>query len=206
MKEQELIDEFHKLFYRQWNIYKRKWMGVKIIKYPTDLFIYQMMIHRLKPDVILETGTYLGGGTLFFANMCDLVKHGKIISVDKRDFKRPEHKRIKYILGRTTSSETIKEIKKRIKGKTVMAVLDSDHTRGHVKRELIAYGELVTKGQYLVAEDTYLNHPIEKARFNPGPYEAVQWFIKRNRNYVIDHLEKQFLVSMCPSGFLRRVR
>ena len=87
-----------------------------------------------------------------------------------------------------------------------MAVFDSDHTAAHVKRELHHYSPFVTKGQYMVVEDTMLNHPIKSKRFNPGPYEAVQWFIKRNRSFKVEPLERQFLISMCPGGFLRRVR
>ena len=205
-REKEIINEFHKLFFKQWNIYTRKWQGVKIVKYPTDLFIYQTLIYENKPDIIIETGSYMGGGSLFFANMCDLVGHGKVISVDLREIKRPKHPRIKYVIGRATSTETMDKLRKLTKDKTVMVVLDSDHRSSHVKRELVHYGRLVTKGQYMIVEDTMLNHPIPSKRYNPGPYEAVQWYMKRKNGFKIDPLEKQFLISMCPHGFLRRVK
>ena len=36
----------------------------------------------LKPDFIVECGTALGGSTLYMANICDLLGHGKVISID----------------------------------------------------------------------------------------------------------------------------
>jgi cephalosporin hydroxylase len=33
-------------------------------KSPTDFWIYQELIHRLQPDVIVEIGNYRGGSTL----------------------------------------------------------------------------------------------------------------------------------------------
>ena len=132
----DIVDEFHKMFFKSWNSYPREWMGIKITKYPTDLFLYQMIIHRLRPDIILETGTFIGGGTLFFANMCDLVNHGEVVSVDKRNLRKPKHPRISYITGRSTDRKVLATIKKMVGKKTCMAVLDSDHSSMQVKREL----------------------------------------------------------------------
>jgi len=34
--------------------------------------IYQEIMFEVKPDLIMETGTYRGGSALFFAHLCDL--------------------------------------------------------------------------------------------------------------------------------------
>src|SRR5687768_17883515 len=39
-----------------------------ILKCPTDLWLYQEMIHELRPDVIMETGTAWGGSALYLAS------------------------------------------------------------------------------------------------------------------------------------------
>ena len=50
---------------------------------PADLFAYQEIIDRVRPDWIIETGTGDGGRALFLASICDLLDHGQVLSVDK---------------------------------------------------------------------------------------------------------------------------
>src|SRR4030042_366214 len=95
-ENKKLVDDFNKLFFEHWNRYPRKWLGTHIVKYPADLFLYQMIMSKNKPDVLIETGAYLGGGALFFVSMFDLIGKGQVISIDRREMKRPQHPRITY--------------------------------------------------------------------------------------------------------------
>lgn len=204
-EERKIADDFGKLFYEHWNKYERNWLGVHIIKYPTDLFIYQMMLYDNKPDFLIETGTYRGGGTLFFASMFDLIGHGQVVTVDKRLIKgRPKHDRITYITGPSTDTNTLKTVKDKIGNGSCMVVLDSNHGCGFVKRELRYYSKFVTPGQYLIADACYLNgHPI-KPDYGPGPYEAVQWFMNNTKDFIVDPIEERYMITKNPGGFLRR--
>ena len=78
----EITNLFHTLYYgsRVWE--KTYYRGHHILKCPLDMWIYQEMIHELKPDFIIESGTFLGGSALYFADMFDLVGHGEIITID----------------------------------------------------------------------------------------------------------------------------
>ena len=58
------------------------YFGVPAQKSPTDFWIYQELIHRLQPDVIVEIGNYNGGSTLGLAHLCDLIGKGRVIGVD----------------------------------------------------------------------------------------------------------------------------
>jgi hypothetical protein len=148
----------------------------------------------------------MGGGAIFLASMCDIIGHGHIISVDRKEMKRPQHDRITYVIGRTTATDTLERIRGMVEGKTVMVILDSDHRSSHVKRELKYYGQFVTKGQYMIVEDTELGNPIPWAYpDNPGPKGAIDWFIPRQKNFIVDPLENHYLISMCSGGFLKRV-
>ena len=74
--EKAIVDNFHKLYWESVNfgrgIGNVKWRGVEIAKYPTDLWVYQEILNEIKPDVIIEAGTYKGGSALYLADMCDL--------------------------------------------------------------------------------------------------------------------------------------
>ena len=57
--------------------------GVGLEKVPTDMWIYQEIIHELRPDLIIETGTLHGGsGVLPRGRSADLVGHGRVVTID----------------------------------------------------------------------------------------------------------------------------
>ena len=205
---QSIADQFAVLYYREaertWaNTY---WFGQLTAKCPFDLWMYQELLYRLKPDLIIETGTLEGGSASYFASLCDLIGHGEIVTVDIEERpNRPVHPRITYLTGSSTSEEIMEQVRARSQGKrTVMVILDSDHTEPHVRRELDLYSALVTPGSYLVVEDTNINgHPVFP-HFGPGPMEAVQDFLTTTDLFEPDPDMERHLVSHNPKGWLRR--
>lgn len=210
-KNKEIIKEFTKLFYNQsilggmWN--SSRWFGIKIFKNPLDLFVYQEIIFEVKPDVIVETGTAYGGSALFLASILDLLSKGKVLTIEINRHRMPQHKRIKYFYGSSTDPEIVRKIKSRIKkGDKVLVILDSDHKREHVLEEMQIYSKLVSVGSYLIVEDTNINgHPILED-FGPGPYEAVQSFLKKNMTFKVDQSREKFLLTSDPKGFLKKIK
>ena len=201
-------DAFHNYYYQQEVWKKTRWLGVEIFKLPLDLFVYQELLYELKPDVIVEAGTLYGGSAYFFATMMDQWNSGKVITIDiEEQSNRPQHPRITYLLGSSTSPEIFAKVKSLIPdGATVMVVLDSDHSRDHVLNELRLYHSLVTPGHYLVAEDTNVNgHPVFP-EFGPGPWEAVEAFLKENSEFEADRSREKFLMTFNPRGYLRKKR
>jgi cephalosporin hydroxylase len=178
-----------------------KWFGTSIVKYPSDILNYQEIIFKTKPDFIVETGTKWGGSAIFFAHVCELMGHGQVISVDINNLNPPQHPRITYIIGRATSVETLAKVKELVGTGTVMVTLDSDHTRRHVKRELLHYGRLVTKGNFLVVEDT--NYPEIGGK--DGPDEAVKWYLATHKEFAIDTIEDKWIYSCNVGGWLRKI-
>ena len=180
-----------------------RWKGLKIIKFPTDLILYHQVIWENKPDVIIECGTAYGGSANFYGDMLELNGKGRIISIDIGAVATPEHPRVTYLTGRTTAADTIEKIKNMIKPEeSVMVVLDSDHRRVHVKRELYYYSPLVTQGQYLVVEDAFYSNKMK------GPGEAIQWFLgdKKGKGFKNSKIDRQFVTGVCRGGWLRRVK
>ncbi len=87
-----------------------------------------------------------------------------------------------------------------------MVILDSDHSRNHVAKELELYADLVTPDSYLVVEDTNVNgHPVNRAH-GPGPMEALDGFLAARRDFHIDSNKERYMMTFNPKGFLRRAR
>ncbi len=208
---QDIIDNFHKLYYYSsviggtWkNTY---WFGIKIQKNPMDLIIYQEIIHALRPDIIIENGTKFGGSALFFAHICDMLDYGEVITIDiNGKGKIPEHKRISYLWGNSVDRAVIDFIEKKVYNKRVFIILDSDHSKMHVLKELELYSKFVNVGGYLVVEDTNCSgHPVFGIE-GEGPMEAVKEFLKENNNFKIDRNCEKFYLTFNPFGFLRRIK
>ena len=207
---ERITDAFHKVFYRfddqvVWR--QATWMGIPALKCPFDLWVYQEILWELRPDLIIECGTYLGGSALFLASICDQLGHGQVFTIDiNLSGERPEHPRIRYWHGSSLEPETIKAVEPLVSpGDTVIVILDSDHHKNHVLSELQIYSRFVSLGSYLIVEDTNLNgHPVWPG-FGPGPMEAVNEFMKGTDQFVIDRSREKFYMTFNPGGYLKRV-
>jgi cephalosporin hydroxylase len=206
--ERTVTNLFHRMYYRSpqrtWD--NTTWLGTSILKCPLDLWIYQELLARVRPDVILETGTCTGGSAHYLASVCDLLEQGRVVTVDiSTEPERPQHRRITYLEGSSTSPEILSRMSEEASG-TVMVILDSDHSRAHVLDELTAYSPLVTPGSFLVVEDTNLNgHPVAPD-FGPGPMEAVEEFLAAHPEFRGDREYEKFFMTFNPRGYLRRIQ
>ena len=209
-RERRVVDAFHRLYYDShettWT--STSWLGTTVLKCPLDLWNYQEILVETHPDLIIETGTHLGGSALYMAGICDLVGTGRIVTVDIEDRPgRPVHGRITYLDGSSTSDEVLNRVTEFAQdAERVMVILDSDHSRDHVLRELELYAPLVSKGCYLVVEDTNVNgHPVDPG-FGPGPMEALNEFLSGTNDFEVDRSREKLMLTFNPSGYLLRVR
>lgn len=201
------IKKFHKLFYD--SAIKSYWFGHQSAKCPFDAWVYQEIIYEVKPDIIIESGTYKGGTSLYLAHLLDLIGKGKVITIDvKKRGNLPRHKRINYIVGSSTDEKTVKKVKSLFPNKKskIMVLLDSLHTKEHVLKEMQIYSKFVSKGSYLIVEDTNINGNPVRPDFGPGPMEAVKEFLKINKNFVIDKKREKFYLTFNPQGYLKRIK
>lgn len=222
--ERALVEQFHRLYYdahvfsKTWG--STTWLGVPALKCPLDLWVYQELIVEVKPDLIIETGTYYGGSALYMASLCDLLNHGRVITIDINDAQlllakdtkaaplrvRPDHPRIEYWRGSSVAPRTLDHLGELVRahGRT-MVILDSDHHRDHVLQELRLYSRWVSKGSYLVVEDTNVNgHPVYPGH-GPGPMEALEAFLKENDDFAVDESRHSHMLTFNPRGYLRRL-
>ena len=182
-----------------------RWRGIPCIKLPTDLVLYSQVLWDNKPDILIECGTAYGGSTLFYADCFNTIGKGQVISIDIRNLGNPEHPRITYITGRMTACDTLAKVRELIQGKSVMVVLDGDHHRAQVKRELYFYAPMVAKGQFIVVEDIHQHSGLVQQKGQCG--EAVDWFFKTklSRGFKREDIDKQFLYCISKGGWIKRI-
>ncbi|HEX6511336.1 MAG TPA: CmcI family methyltransferase [Chloroflexota bacterium] len=184
------------------------WRGRTLLKNPLDCWVYQEIVHRTRPDVLLELGVAFGGSALFFADLMELAGHGGVLGVDvsldrARDVSHP---RIEFLEGSSVEPVIVEEVRRRCHGKRVMVFADSNHAADHVLAELRAYADLVGPGMYYIVEDTLADVlnlmpvPIE------GPLAAVETFLAERTDFERDvRVAERYVLSQSPYGFLRRV-
>ena len=216
-KEQKVVDWFHHLTYSRWNkglqTQDLSWLGYKTEKCPLDLWIYQELITEIRPHLIIETGTRFGGSRLFLATICQIIGEGEVITVDIDDGvpDRPTHKLLHYISGSSVAPETIAQVEslaKKILPKNekprVMVILDSDHRKDHVLKEMYAYKDIVSSYSYMIVEDSNINgHPVVP-NFGDGPMEAIEEFMSKNNEFKIDRTCERFMMTLNPKGYLKK--
>jgi cephalosporin hydroxylase len=185
---------------------KSTYLGVRAIKNPMDFWVYQEIIWRVKPEVIVEVGTCYGGGTLALAHLQDIMDLGRVITVDVDHSQVAaqvlEHPRITAITG--DACESFAAVKELIGDSApVLVIEDSSHTYENTLNVLRKYHTLVTADSYLIVEDSDLNHGVPSG-IKPGPYEAIETFMNENDDFAVDRSMEAFIATSNPKGYLRR--
>ena len=205
----DVIDRFHYLYYQRWvdnsDTINLSWLGYRLLKCPMDMWMYQELLVRTRPDVVVEAGTFAGGSALYLATILDQLGQGRVITIDTTPQPdRPIHPRIEYVLGSSTDPEIVRHVHQSVAGRRTLVILDSDHTEDHVYAEMTAYSPLVHLGDYLIVEDTNVNgHPAWPG-FGPGPMEAVNRFLAERQDFEVDSRCERLLMTLNPRGYLRR--
>lgn len=201
-----IINDFHQLWTdsgKGTTWHTCKYRGVKALKCPLDLFMYHELIYKHKPNLIIETGTCFGGSALYLADQCQLLKHGKVITIDVRPpHNSISHPRLEVFTGSSVAASTFNYVSKQARNKKVMVILDSDHSTPHVLEELKLYSQLANT--YLIVEDTNMGHEARR-HVKSGPREAVHKFLASpaGKNFKIDKGCEKYLMTFNPDGYLK---
>ncbi|MDQ1485890.1 MAG: hypothetical protein QOJ62_1583 [Actinomycetota bacterium] len=202
-----IVDQFHRLYYHDTGTWRQTfWLGTKIWKCPLDLWLYQEMLHEVRPGLIVETGTAFGGSANYLGHLCDILGKGSIVSIDIDDrADRPEHERVTYIHGSSVDPDVVARVSGLAhEGEPVIVILDSDHSETHVYAELQAYADLVTPNSYLIVEDTNVNGHPAFPEHGPGPMEALDRFLAERKDFSIDESKHKFHMTFNPRGVLKK--
>jgi cephalosporin hydroxylase len=208
--------------------YNFSWLGRPIIQYPQDIVAMQELIWAIQPELIIETGIAHGGSLIFSASMLELnaacggPPDAQVlgIDIDIRAHNRaaieahPMFRRIAMIEGSSIAADVVAQVRSRAAGlQRVLVCLDSNHTHEHVLAELEAYAPLTSVGSYCVVFDTIVDDlpagTYPDRPWGPGdnPKTALLAYLKDHPEFEIDRsIDHKLLVSVAPSGYLKRVR
>ncbi|PJF24681.1 MAG: hydroxylase, partial [Phototrophicales bacterium] len=191
--------------------YGFRWLGVPIIQQPGDILMMQDLIFRIRPTLMIETGIAHGGSVLFHASMLTLIHspiasrpdrpHVVAIDIDIRSHTRQalDHSTLRPLITLLESSSiepsALSSVKQIVRADdVVMVVLDSNHSRDHVLKELRAFAPLVTPGSAIVAMDGIMPRfaalPGAQASWRvDNPAAAIQEFLNcpEGAPFTIDH-------------------
>ncbi len=186
---------------------KSTYFGVPTLKSPLDFWVYQELIYAHRPDVIVEIGCRFGGSSLALAHLCDLLGHGRIISVDVSlsDVAAETRVHPRITLIENDACAGFSEVRRLIgKDERVLVIEDSSHTYENTLKVLRTYHNLVKLGDYFIVEDSICHHGLAVGP-QPGPYEAIETFIKENSDFIIDRSKEAYLITWNPKGYLKRI-
>jgi cephalosporin hydroxylase len=211
--EREIVDRFHKHFYDSQVWLTTRWLGVPTAQNPNDAWIHQEIIASVKPDFIVEAGTWNGGSAALWATILQQVNPaGRVITIDIKDYVTAAKElpivkeKVDFLIGSSVEPAIVAEVKKRVNEKKVLVILDSNHSKQHVLAEMKAYAPLVSKDSYMIVQDTNVNgHPV-LPNFGPGPMEAVNEFLETNDQFRPDTNAERLLFTQHPKGYLKRVK
>lgn len=186
---------------------RTRYFGIQTLKNPLDFWLYQEMLYELNPDVIIEIGNFCGGSALALAHLCDQLNHGRIyaLDIDQKNIaeKVKNHPRINMIEG--DACQSYHQIQDQImQTESVMVIEDSSHTYENTINVLETYSQLLKLGDYFIVEDGICYHGLDLGP-KPGPYEAIEDFIKNRPDFEIDRSRESFFITWNPKGFLKRV-
>jgi len=211
LTDEEVVERFTSVFGKsKTTLWPNRWLGVHTIQNPNDVWVTQEILYEVKPDFVVEAGTYQGGSAAIWALVLSQVNPAaRVITIDIEDKVSTAKElpivrdKVDFLVGSSTDPDIVAEVARRVKGRRVVVLLDSAHTKEHVLAELEAYAPMVEKGSYLIVQDTggvLIQEP------DPGPAQALREFLAKDDRFEIDSSRERMLLTMHPDGYLKRVR
>lgn len=223
---EKLSDLWLKVGWNQKYPYTFSWMGRPFIQAPEDIIRTQEVFWRVKPSLVIETGVAHGGSLIFSASLLKAMDiPGRVIGIDIEI--RPHNRQaieahplsswITLLEGSSVSGDIVAQARSLIRpDDRVLILLDSNHSKAHVAKELEMYHPLVTPGSYIVATDGSMRDLHDVPRGNSEwtwdhPAAAAEEFAAAHPEFVLEQPEWPFNESTLsknithwPSAWLRK--
>lgn len=159
--------------------------GIKAIRCPFDYVIYQMIINEVKPDLIIEVGTNIGGGALYIADLLDMNGKGILHTIDIVDIVHPkvkEHDRIIFFSEGWSNYDL--ELTKGFE--KILIIEDASHLYNDSLGILNKFHSIVSKDSYFIIEDGIINELGLEKNYEGGPLKALREFLPQHPEFFVD--------------------
>ena len=196
----QLLKSSHKITYR----------GVTCRKFPTDYITLQVLIWRVKPDLIIEVGTNHGGSALLFSDLLRTSgQEYKIHTIDIHDYVTSEiviqdPNIVRYLDGyENYDLSNCRSFNK------IMVIDDGSHDYPDVIAVMQKFKDVVSVDSFLVIEDGGLDFVGWKKNYHGGPTRAIKEFLETEKSYTQDQEFEKFFGKNStnnPHGYLKRFK
>jgi cephalosporin hydroxylase len=162
-------------------------------------------------DLIFKTGNFASTswlGVPIWQNVLDVwtiqetisdVRPGLLIEL--------KHPRVTFLHGSSTDPAIVEQVQEAVSTTEgpVMVILDGNHDRDHVAKELELYAPFVTPGSYLLSQDGVIYKIGLFRDSRPGPLPANRDFLARHTEFEYDREgNERFRLTHHPLGWMRR--
>mmetsp|Transcript_34235 Transcript_34235/g.79649 ORF Transcript_34235/g.79649 Transcript_34235/m.79649 type:complete len:290 (-) Transcript_34235:89-958(-) len=222
--ETAAIEQYDRLFERYSMYCNGRWLGAQVLQDAQDLMYLQHVVFAVRPALIIETGTYKGGLTYFFASLLSLLRleAARVLSIDRnppdvifgarwfcpvceecvRPWEtEPWQRHVEFLQGWADQKDLYAAVRQEAAtvGGPVMVNLDACHEHDCVFVEIVLYARLVSVGSYLVVQDAKL----DKLWGKPAVTAAVERFLHMSADFEVDHSAAYY--GYTQHVYLRRV-
>lgn len=166
--------------------YNITYKGITAIKCPFDYVILQMIMHEVKPDLVIEVGSSSGGTALYLSDLMRLLKiDGEVHSIDVTDHAKNnigEGENIKFF----TEGWENYELKNADNFSKILVIEDAVHSYECTIGVLNKFAPLVSSDSYFIIEDGIVDALEMSHHFNGGPLRAIREFLRENNEFYVD--------------------
>ena len=182
------------------NTYLQTWKGILLNKGVTEIGIYPMILHEIKPKTIIEIGAFNGGSAVWLADNLEMFGvDGSVYSIDidlsLLDEKAKDNPRVNFLEGDCNNLNAVLPKKMLEKLPHPWLVIEDAHVNLLGVVEYFHHNGLTSR-DYLIVEDTSQfmwdywsdnwDDKEENAKGRQKMSDLRAWLLEHENEYLID--------------------
>lgn len=161
--------------------------GINCVKCPFDYVLYQMIINEVRPDLIIEIGTWNGGSALYLSDtMKNAGIHGEVHTIDIENRVQDYQILKDPCIKRFTEGFLNYDLRLTRFFKKILVIDDGSHHYEDCLDAFKMFNSIVSLGSYYIVEDSSVNVNGYVDYLGGGPWFSIQKIIEENPNFEID--------------------
>ncbi|MEM7139530.1 MAG: CmcI family methyltransferase [Actinomycetota bacterium] len=184
-----------------------EWAGHRVPTTPDDLLVAGRLVQQTRPDWVVDVGDGQLGRSLFLADTCASIDHGRVLAVTPEPVDLPSHGR----LDAATMADIVDDaawagVAERVGEGCALVIIGGPRRRRDLMVAFEHLRPLVAVGSYVVLEWTVVNGNPIWPEHGAGAREAVRDLREPFPDFVVDQTVDPTGPSFNRGGYLKRVR